>query len=139
MARANGTNLPISLKKSVEVARAIRGKTLSHAVSYLEKVAEQKAVIPYVRFNQEMPHKKGKGISTGGYPVKVAEEFLRLVRNAEKNASDKELTGKLYVLSASARKGNNRYRMGRYIGRKMKSTNAEVIIGVKKQWLREKL
>lgn len=129
MARACGVNLQISLKKAVETANAIRGKKLSLVITYLEKVIKQEAVVPYKRFNSEMPHKKGKGIAAGGYPVNVAKELLKLLKSAEKNAREQEINGDLYVISVSCRKGSARYHYGRYSGRKIKSTNVEVIVG----------
>jgi large subunit ribosomal protein L22 len=131
MARSSGTNLKISLKKSVEVLKAIRGKKVSTVINYLNDVINQKAVVPYTRYNSEMPHKRGKGIYAGGYPVHVAKEVLVLVKNAQKNALEQEISGELYVISASARKGTQRYHFGRYSGRKMKSTNVEIIVGVR--------
>lgn len=132
MARAHETNLQISMKKSVELAKALQGKKVSSAVIYLQKVIEKEAVVPYVRYNTEMPHRRGKGIMSGGYPVNVAKAFLKILLNAQKNAADLEISGELYVLSASSRQGSARYHSGRYAGRKMKSTNVEIIVGVRK-------
>ena len=80
MARSCASNLSISLKKSVELANALRGKKVSSAVKYLEGVTKQKVVVPYRRYRAEMGHKRGAGIDTGGYPVKVAEEFINTIR-----------------------------------------------------------
>lgn len=131
MARSSGSNLSVSLKKSVEACKSIQGKKVTTAIDFLEKVINQKAVVAYTRYNQEMAHKRGKGISTGGYPVNVAKELLRLIKSAQKNAIDKELGENLVVLSASSRKGASRYHYGRYSGRKMKSTNLEIVVGQK--------
>lgn len=131
MARASDTNVAISLKKSVEACKAIKGKKVGTVIKYLEAVMDQKAVVPYTRYKQETPHRRGKGIDTGGFPVAVAKELLRLVKSAEKNAKERELGDNLYVLNASVRQGASRYHYGRYSGRKMKSTNVEVIVGVK--------
>lgn len=147
MARASSTNVGISLKKGVETARAIKGKKVSTVINFLERVMDKKAVVPYKKYNAEMAHQRGKGIATGGYPIKVAEEFLRLVKAAQKNASEQEIAGELYLLSVSVRQGSGRYHNGRYMGRKMKSTNTEVIVGIKEKttkkgdnkWLRETL
>ncbi|MCA9496942.1 MAG: 50S ribosomal protein L22 [Nanoarchaeota archaeon] len=133
MARACGQNLQISLKKTVETAKAIQGKKVSTVIAFLEKVMEQKAVVPYTKFRAEMPHKKGAGIAAGAYPVFVARDLLKLVKSAQKNASEQEISGELYLLSVSGRKGSARYHYGRYSGRKIKSTNVEVIVGVKKK------
>lgn len=132
MARARGSNLTISLKKSVEICKAIQGKKVGYVKKYLQNVIDGKEVVPYTRYNQEMPHKKGKGIAAGGYPKNVAKEFLKLVSTAEKNAENNEINGTLYVISASARQGTSRYKMGRFLGRQRKSTHAEVIVGVRK-------
>lgn len=131
MAVARGNNLKVSLKKAVELNNAIRGKKVSVAKTYLEGVVEQKSVVPYKRFKAEMGHKRGKGIDTGGFPVNVAKEVLRLLNGATKNASEKEIGGDLYVLSVIATKGASRYHYGRHSGRKMKSTNLEVVVGTK--------
>lgn len=132
MARAHEANLQISMKKSVELARALQGKKVSSAVIYLNQVIDQKAVVPYLRYIKEMPHRRGKGIMAGGYPVNVAKGFLKVLENAQKNAAELEISGELYVLSSSSRQGSSRYHTGRYAGRKMKSTNVEVIVGVRK-------
>lgn len=132
MARSHETNLQISMKKSVELARALQGKKVTSAVIYLEKVIAKEAVVPYLRYKTEMPHRRGKGIMAGGFPVNVAKGFLKVLKNAQKNAADLEISGELYVLSSSARQGSARYHSGRYAGRKMKSTNIEIIVGVRK-------
>jgi len=133
MARANGSNLSISLKKSVELAKAIQGKRVDSAINYLERVIEKKQPVPYTRFKQEMAHKKGKGIAVGGYPVNVAKEFLKLINSAKKNASEQEVSGDLYIVSFSARQGPSRYRPGRHQGRKMKMSNVEVVLAVREK------
>ncbi len=133
MARAFAQNSTISLKKTVETAKFINGKKVSTVINFLGRVEEKEAVVPYRRYNTEMAHRRGKGIDTGGYPVKVATEILRLVKSAQKNAIEQEISGELYLLSISARKGTNRYHAGRYSGRKMKSTNLEVIVGIKEK------
>ena len=133
MARAHTTNASISLKKSVEVANAIRGQKVNVAIAYLERVAGLEAAIPYKRFNAEMPHRKGKGMAAGGFPVNVATEFLRVLKSAKKNASEQEISGDLFIIATSVRKGSQRYHMGRYSGRKMKSTSFEVIVGLKEK------
>ena len=132
MAKAHGTDLQISLKKTVETANVIQGKKVSSMIKYLEGVIVQKNVVPYKKYNAEMPHRKGKGIAAGGYPVFVAKEVLNLVKAAQKNAIDLEISGELYIISISCRKGTSKYHYGRYSGRKMKSTTLEVIVGAKK-------
>lgn len=131
MARAHATNLPISLKKTVETLSYLRGKKVSTAINFLEKVQDLKAAVPYRRYNQEMPHRRGVGIAAGGFPVNVAKDVLKVLQNAQKNATEQEISGDLYILAASARKGASRYHIGRYMGRKQKATNVEIVVGVK--------
>lgn len=133
MAKASSANVAISLKKTVETLKAVKGKKVSSAINFLERVIEKKAVVPYTRYRAEMGHKSGKGIDNGGYPINVAKEVLRLIKAAEKNASEQEISGDLYVINASCRQGVQRYHNGRYSGRKMKSTNVEVIVGLKEK------
>jgi ribosomal protein uL22 len=128
MARANGVNLAVSLKKSVETLKSIKGKRVESAITFLESVTEQKSVVPYNKYRTEMPHKRGAGIAAGGFPVNVAKAVLVLLKNAQKNAIEREISGTLYVQSASARKGSRKYHMGRNMGRLMKSTSIEVIV-----------
>lgn len=129
VAISSGTNLGISLKKTVEASKSIKGKRVSTAIDFLEKVTKEKAVVPYTRFKAEMAHRRGKGIDTGGFPVKVAVELLRLVKSAQTNAKEKELGDELRVISVSCRKGSTKYHYGRYMGRQVKSTSVEVILG----------
>lgn len=131
MARASSTNQRVSLKKTTETSKALKGKKVTAAITYLENVMDQKVPVPYTRYTMGIAHRPGKGISTGGYPVNVAKEILRLLQGAVKNAAEQEISGDLYVISVSGRKGTTRYHPGRYSGRKMKSTNLEVIVGSK--------
>ena len=134
MAKASAQNLSISLKKSVELNNAIRGKKVKVAVAYLENVIEKKAVVPYRKYRAEVAHQRGKGIDTGGFPVNVAKETLRVLKSALKNAKEKELSEEsLYLVAISSRKGVNRFSLSRYMGRKMKSTNLEVVVGVREK------
>lgn len=133
MARASSTNVHISLKKATETAKFLKNKKVSSVIKFLEAVIVEKAVVPFRKYNSEMPHKRGKGIAAGGYPVKVAQEFLKLIKSAEKNANEQEIADELYVISVSVRKGAQRYHNGRHFGRKMKSTNVEVIVGIKEK------
>ena len=131
MARACSNNVPISTKKSVETARFIRGKKVSRAIDMLERVVDKELPVPFRKYRAEVPHQKGKGVDTGGYPVNVAKEFLRLLKAAQSNASEKEISSELYIISVSARKGVARYHNGRNVGRQMKSTNVEIVVGEK--------
>ena len=89
MARAYGRELPIAWKKSVELARAIRGKTVEQAREYLERVVALRQPVPMRVYKRWVAHKAGYGPAR--YPTKAAREFLRVLENAVANA---EFTGK---------------------------------------------
>jgi large subunit ribosomal protein L22 len=89
MSRAYGRELPISWKKSIELARALRGRTVETARDYLEAVIALKQPVPFKRYKRWVAHKAGHGPAR--YPVKAAKEFLRVLENAVANA---EFTGK---------------------------------------------
>ncbi len=89
MARAYGRDLPVAWKKSVELARALRGKTVDQAREYLEKVISLKQAVPMKRYKRWVAHKAGTGPAR--YPVKAAKAFLKILESAVANA---EFTGK---------------------------------------------
>jgi large subunit ribosomal protein L22 len=81
MARAYGRDLPLAWKKSVELARQLRGKTVDQARDYLEAVIALKQPVPMKKYNR-WPAR---------YPVKAAKGFLKILESAVANA---EFTGK---------------------------------------------
>ncbi len=116
-AKAFGRNLPLSLKDSVNLCRALKGMKLDDAKDYLEEVIKKKKAVPYFRYLDSISHRKGMG--PGRYPVKEAKYILKVLENAEANAEDKELdTDSLYIMHIAAHKGEvyKRY-MPRAMGR----------------------
>lgn len=106
MARAYGKELPIAWKKSVELARQLRGKTVEQARDYLEGVIALKQPVPMKRYKRWVAHKAGYGPAR--YPVKAAKAFLRILESAVANA---EFTGKedpdaMRVATINAHKGS---------------------------------
>lgn len=89
MARAYGRGLPLAWKKSVELARALRGKTVDGARGYLERVIALKQPVPMKKYKRWVAHKAGTGPAR--YPVKAAKAFLKILESAVANA---EFTGK---------------------------------------------
>ncbi|MFN3527683.1 MAG: 50S ribosomal protein L22 [Candidatus Altarchaeaceae archaeon] len=87
-ARSYGVNVPCSYKHAVMVARALNGMKLEEAYMFLEEVMQKKRFVPFVKFNKSRGHKrKINGIGgPGGYPIKACKEFLKLLKNAERNA-----------------------------------------------------
>jgi large subunit ribosomal protein L22 len=89
MARAYGRDLPLAWKKSVELARQLRGKTVEHAREYLEGVVALKQPVPMRTYRRWIAHKAGTGPAR--YPVNAAKAFLKILESAVANA---EFTGK---------------------------------------------
>ncbi len=81
----NLSNLPISTKKARDVCRFIKGKRIEEAIEDLEEVIAKRKAVP---MRGEIPHKKGKGISSGGYPKKVAQFFIKALKNLEANSRE---------------------------------------------------
>jgi ribosomal protein L22 len=79
----NGISLPISTKTSAAICKFIKGKTIEKAIADLEEVLNFKRVIP---MTGEIPHKKGKGIMSGRYPLKAIGYFIRMLKNLNANA-----------------------------------------------------
>ncbi len=106
MARAYGRDLPLAWKKSVELARALRGKTVDNAREYLERVISLKQPVPMKKYKRWVAHKSGMGPAR--YPVKAAKAFLKVLESAVSNA---EFTGKddpdaMVIRAINAHKGS---------------------------------
>ena len=107
IAKASSHGLKISPKHSVEICRTIRNMYLEDAKAYLEDVIAKKAVVPFKRHNKKVGHRKGQeGWAAGRYPVKAAEQILKVLENAEANAEYKGMdTEKLFIEHISSHKG----------------------------------
>jgi large subunit ribosomal protein L22 len=105
-AKASGREVAVSPKAAREVCKAIRGMWLSEAKEFLEAVIEKKKPVPYFRYKKEVPHRHGlEGWYAGKYPVKAAQEILRVLEGVEANAENRELDlEKLRVIHAAAQR-----------------------------------
>jgi len=128
---ANGASLKISTKQSVEICRLIRNKSIEKAKAILERVIEKKQAVPYLRYNKEIPHRKGS-MMTGRYPIKASKEILKIIKNAEANAANRGMPSNLTISHISAHKGASTPRYGRKIGREGKNTHIKITVSEKK-------
>jgi len=136
-AKAVGTDLPISTKHAVEICRFIRKMNLEKAKKLLNDVAERKQAVPFKRFHQEIPHRKGMG--PGRYPKKASLGIVRILESAEANAQLKGLNTKRLVIShLRAHKASKPWHFGRWRGIKMKRTHVEVVLEEKAASKKEK-
>ncbi len=105
-ARAFGKDLDVSPKSGRNVAKAIKGMPVSRAKQFLTEVAELKTAVPFTVRKRKIAHRKGEGFGPGKYPVKVAQQFLKVLQSAEANAEYKGLdTDNLVITHASAYQG----------------------------------
>jgi large subunit ribosomal protein L22 len=104
-ARAYGRELRISRKHAEELCRAIKGMGLEESKKFLEGVVSGKTPVPFRRHSKKLGHRRGcRG--AGRFPAKAAKEFLKLLQNAEANATYKGLAvEKLRIVHACAKKG----------------------------------
>jgi ribosomal protein L22 len=79
-----GHSLRISQKNSKYICKAIIGRNIDFGIELLEKVILKKRVIEMR--GAEIPHRKGKGIMSGRYPVNAAKEILVLLKQLKANA-----------------------------------------------------
>jgi len=95
----NGRDLHVGLKHAIALSKFIRGKDMDLAIKQLEEVAKMKMAIPMAG---EIPHRRNmnKASGSGRYPVKGANEFIRLLKSLKSNAIVKELEIEKYKLHA---------------------------------------
>ncbi|MCH7568247.1 MAG: hypothetical protein IIA87_02395 [Nanoarchaeota archaeon] len=96
-----GRNLHISKKQGVYICEFIKNKKIDGAIKDIEEVIKLKRAIP---FKGEIPHRKGKGIMSGRYPVKATKLFINVLKalrgNSIVNGLDLDKT-RIYFASAS--------------------------------------
>jgi len=133
MARAYGRELPISWKKAVELARALRGKKVENAITYLENVIALKQAVPFRRYNRWVAHKSGLGPAR--YPVKAAQYFKRVIESAVSNAEylGREDPDAMIIRSINAHKGRitkgqTRRAQGRSTPWNQDTVNLEIVL-----------
>jgi len=105
-AKASGRDLAVSPKAAREVCNVIKGMRLSEAKDFLEDVIKKKKPVPYFKYKKEIPHRRGlEGWCAGKYPVKAAQEILKVLEGVEANAEVKVLDSeKLRIIHAAAQR-----------------------------------
>lgn len=124
LAMTKGNNLHVSKKHSMYLCSFIKGKKIDVALKDLDAVTKFKIAVP---FKGEIPHRKGKGMMSGRYPIKaigVFEKMLKTLRgNVLVNGLDLEKT---VITEAYANWAHRPMRRG---SRRAKRTN--VVISAK--------
>ncbi len=81
-ATAKGLALHISKKHAVYICRFIKDKPIDKAISDLQAVLKYKKAVP---FKGEVPHRKGKGMMSGRYPINASILFINLLKSLKGN------------------------------------------------------
>lgn len=106
----NGKNLHTSTLESKYVCKFIKFKKIENAIKDLEDVLIKRKAVPMKR---EIPHRKGKGISSGRYPKNAAEIFIKLLKSLQANANANGIDNPI-IVEAVANIGERPYgRFGR--------------------------
>ena len=106
-AKASGREIRVSHKHAREVCKTIKGMMLSNAKTYLNDVIEKRKAVPFRRFKKKLGHRHGLlKAAAGRYPVKTAQQVLKVVEGAEANAENKGLdVDRLRIIHAAAYPG----------------------------------
>ena len=133
-AAARGNGLNISPKAAREVCKAIKGMELEKAKDYLERVIDMNQAVPFKRHDGKVGHRKGKGISTGRYPVKTAAAILKVLDSAGNNGEaihiDIENWRILHIATSRGTSFEARFprARGRATPKMRESANVEVVL-----------
>ncbi len=114
--KASGRDMRISQKAAREICRVILDMRLDAAKQFLQGVIEKKTPVPYRRYSKKVSHKTGiQGWYAGRYPVKSAQEMLKILDSLEANAIDRGFdTERLKIVHAATQRGRS---IKRYIPR----------------------
>ena len=79
---AYGHGLAMSLKHSMYISKFIKNKSIDKAIEDLIQVTKIKKIVP---FKGEIPHRKGKGMMSGRYPVFASRHFISVLKGLKGN------------------------------------------------------
>jgi ribosomal protein L22 len=65
------------------ISRFIKNKKIDAAIRDLEEVIKLKKIVP---FKGEIPHRKGKGMMSGRYPINVSKIIISVLKGLKGNA-----------------------------------------------------
>ena len=125
----NGKDLPLSKKHCMAICDFIRGKRIEEALLLMEKAAAMRIAVP---MKGEIPHRKGR-IMSGRYPIKAAGYFVRMLKQLNANAENKEMDIDKGVIECKADRAARPYK--RFGSMRFKRTHVtlKLVIRVKKK------
>lgn len=80
---ARGLDIHASLKQCMYISRFIKNKKIDAAINDLEDVIKLKKIVP---FKGEIPHRKGKGMMSGRYPINASKIIISILKGLKGNA-----------------------------------------------------
>ena len=79
---SKGVSVPASMKQCAYICSFIKNKHIDKAISDLEEVIKMKKIVP---FKGEIPHRHGKRMMSGRYPIKASKIFIKLLKGLKGN------------------------------------------------------
>ena len=125
----NAKDLPISTKHSIAICDFIRWKKAEEAALLLQEVVRMKRAIP---MKGELPHRKGN-IERGRYPVKAAQQFIKLLKQLAANAVVNEIDLENTRIECKANRASRPYKKSGRMRAKRTHVTLRLAIKSKKQ------
>lgn len=123
-----GKDLPISTKHSVAICSFIRWKKIDEAMYLLGEVIRFKRAIP---MKGEIPHRRGKGMESGRYPINAANQFIKLLKQLAANATVNEIELEKGIIECKADRAARPYR--RFGDQKFKRSHVTLKLTIKEK------
>ena len=107
---------------------------LEKAKNYLERVMDMDQAVPFKRHDGKVGHRRGKGMSSGRYPVKTAAAILKVIESAGNNGEaihiDIENWRIIHIATSRGRSFEARFprARGRSTPKMRESANVEVVL-----------
>ena len=102
---ANLSNVKMSTKYAISICKFIKHKSVEQAILDLEQVKLKKKAVP---MKGEIPHRHGKGMMSGRFPERAAEEFISALKSTLANATSHGIDDPI-IVEAIANIGNRPY------------------------------
>ncbi|MDD5358202.1 MAG: uL22 family ribosomal protein [Candidatus Nanoarchaeia archaeon] len=127
----NGVSVPISTKDAIAICNFIKRKSIDKALADLDDVVHFKRAIP---MTGEIPHRKGKGMMSGRYPIRAIGHFTTMLKTLKANANVNGVEEPI-IVEAVPNKASRPY--GRFGAIKRKRTHVKIRV-VEKNKLKNK-
>ncbi len=107
-----GRDIALSPKMAIEMCKYLKGMPIKKAQGILGLVMEKKLAVPITRAHEGAGHKTSTS-GSGKYPLKGSIEFLKLLKQLEINAQNKNLGTELTLIHACSQRASEPFHYGR--------------------------